>query len=307
MVARLPWFRGAAQLRLGDSSSARLVALSFIGAALGARSAPGADYCFDQRVSRESASARCAFVATNRPRIRLGAAPCIRCDEVPRRTPRSSQRSYSPGECKKDAHTSNATMAEPVGAVDRRRSTRGRGCALAVSSTDANRAARSFGPSFGATTAAARRARPPSGRRWRSLTGRASGLALPAAFRATRALGAGAENPSSTLRWFYAPGFEITRRLLAGEIPISHQGLDQGGRSTAPNPVAFVRAKLVASGVLEPRDESSARFAAWHATAVLRIAPGSDRAHVRAYATLAGRAPAHAHRAAPGERRASRR
>ena len=52
MVARLPWFRGAAQLRSGDSSSARLVALAMIGAALGARSAPGADYCFDQRVSR---------------------------------------------------------------------------------------------------------------------------------------------------------------------------------------------------------------------------------------------------------------
>jgi hypothetical protein len=93
-----------------------------------------------------------------------------------------------------------------------------------------------------------------------------------------------AENPSSTLRWFYTPGFEITRRLLGGEIPISHQGLDQAAVE-APNPVAFVRAKLVASGVLDPRDESSARFAAWHATAVLRIAPGSDHAHVRAYAT----------------------
>jgi hypothetical protein len=44
-------------LVLGDSSSASLVALSTIGAALGARSAPGADYCFDQRVSQESASA----------------------------------------------------------------------------------------------------------------------------------------------------------------------------------------------------------------------------------------------------------
>ena len=36
-----------------------------------------------------------------------------------------------------------------------------------------------------------------------------------------------AENPLSTLRWFYTPGFEITRRLLAGEIPVSHQGLDE--------------------------------------------------------------------------------
>lgn len=93
-----------------------------------------------------------------------------------------------------------------------------------------------------------------------------------------------AENPSSTLRWFYTPGFDITRRLLAGEIPISHQGLDQAAVDT-PNPVAFVRAKLVSSGVLDARDESSARFAAWQTTAVLRIAPGRDRAHVRAYAT----------------------
>lgn len=93
-----------------------------------------------------------------------------------------------------------------------------------------------------------------------------------------------AENPSSTLRWFYAPGFEITRRLLAGEIQVSHQGLDQAAVG-APNPVAFVRAKLVDCGVLEPRDEASAQFTAWHATALLQIAPGPDRAHVRAYAT----------------------
>jgi len=93
-----------------------------------------------------------------------------------------------------------------------------------------------------------------------------------------------AENSSSTLRWFYTPGFDVTRRLLAGEIPVSHQGLDEAALA-APNPVKFVRAKLVAAGVLEPRDEHSARFAAWHAAAVLRIAPGTDRAHVRAYAT----------------------
>jgi hypothetical protein len=92
------------------------------------------------------------------------------------------------------------------------------------------------------------------------------------------------ENPSSTLRWFYTPGFEVTRRLLAGEIPVSHEGLDRAAVD-APNPVAFLRAKLVEAGVLECRDEASARFAAWHATAVMRIAPGSDRAHVRAYAT----------------------
>ncbi len=94
----------------------------------------------------------------------------------------------------------------------------------------------------------------------------------------------GSENPSSTIRWFYTPGFEITRRLLAGEIPISHQGLDVVAVD-APKPVAFLRAKLVDSGVLDERDEASAQFAAWHATAVLQIAAGADRAHVRAYAT----------------------
>ena len=92
------------------------------------------------------------------------------------------------------------------------------------------------------------------------------------------------ENPSSTLRWFYCPGFDITRQLLAGEIQISHQGLDQAAVE-APSPVAFVRAKLVSSGVLEPRDEASARFAAWHATAAGQIAAGADRALVRSYAT----------------------
>jgi hypothetical protein len=95
---------------------------------------------------------------------------------------------------------------------------------------------------------------------------------------------AAAENPVSTLRWFYTPGFRVTRRLLAGEIPVSHEGLDAAA-AEAPNPVAFVRAALVDSGVLEPRDESSATFARWHAREVLRIEAGPGRAHVRVYAT----------------------
>jgi hypothetical protein len=93
-----------------------------------------------------------------------------------------------------------------------------------------------------------------------------------------------AENPRSMMRWFCCPGFAVTRGLLAGEIPISHAGLDEAAVQAA-SAVAFVRAKLVISGVLEPRDEASARFAAWHATAVLQVPPGADRAHVRAYAS----------------------
>ena len=95
---------------------------------------------------------------------------------------------------------------------------------------------------------------------------------------------AAADNPLSTLRWFYTPGFQVTRGLLAGEIPLSHQGLDDAAADT-PSAVAFVRAALVNSGVLEPRDEYSAKFASWHAQAVLAIAAGTDRAHLRAYAT----------------------
>ncbi len=95
---------------------------------------------------------------------------------------------------------------------------------------------------------------------------------------------AASPNAASTLRWFYTPGFEVTRRLLAGEIAVSHQGLDEAAIAAA-QPVAFLRAKLVHCSVLEPRDETSASFARWHAEAVLQIAAGTDRAHVRAYAT----------------------
>lgn len=39
------------------------------------------------------------------------------------------------------------------------------------------------------------------------------------------------------------------------------------------------------SGVLEPRDEYSAKFALWHEREVLQIVAGPDRAQVRAYGT----------------------
>jgi hypothetical protein len=95
---------------------------------------------------------------------------------------------------------------------------------------------------------------------------------------------AAAPNPASTLRWMQTPTFWVTKDLIAGRIEVSHAGLDDVA-PRAPAAVAFVRAKLVASGVLPVRDEPSAAFARWHARAVERIAPGRDRAHVRAYAT----------------------
>ena len=106
-----------------------------------------------------------------------------------------------------------------------------------------------------------------------------------------------AENPLSVLRWFYTPGFAMTRGLLAGEVEISHRGLDEAAIG-ASRPVAFVRAALVDCGVLESRAEHSERFAAWHARTVLEIPEGPDRAHVRAYATweVAGKLGESGHR-----------
>lgn len=93
-----------------------------------------------------------------------------------------------------------------------------------------------------------------------------------------------APNAASMLRWIYVPGFEVCRALLAGELPVTHAGLDQAA-ITAPRAAAFLRAKLVDSGVLPDRDAQAASFAAWQQQATLRVAPGVDRAHVRAYAT----------------------
>lgn len=95
---------------------------------------------------------------------------------------------------------------------------------------------------------------------------------------------AAAENPASAMRWMQTPTFWVTEDLVAGRVPVTHAGLDEIA-PRAPAAVAFVRAKLVAAGVLAARDEASAAFARWHARAIERIAPGSDRAHVRAYAT----------------------
>jgi hypothetical protein len=95
---------------------------------------------------------------------------------------------------------------------------------------------------------------------------------------------AAAHNPASMLRWMQTPTFWVTRDLIDGGIDVSHAGLD-GVAPRAPQAVGFVRAQLVGCGVLPARDEPSAAFAAWHATAIEQIETGRDRAHVRAYAT----------------------
>lgn len=91
-------------------------------------------------------------------------------------------------------------------------------------------------------------------------------------------------NAASMLRWTCTPGFDVCRQLLAGELPVSHSGLDQAAAGW-PRAADFLRAKLIDSGVLPERDAQAASFAAWHQDATQRISAGVDRAQVRAYAT----------------------
>ncbi len=93
-----------------------------------------------------------------------------------------------------------------------------------------------------------------------------------------------ARNPASMLRWMQTPTFWVTRDLINGRIEVSHASLDAVA-PRAPQAVGFVRAQLVGCRVLPARDEPSAAFAAWQTRPIERIAPGRDRAHVRAYAT----------------------
>lgn len=92
-----------------------------------------------------------------------------------------------------------------------------------------------------------------------------------------------APNPASTLRWLQGPARRLLEQLLAGGVPISHQGLDH---AQAPAPaVTFLRSALVDTGVLPARDEQRARFERWQRDALAEVAAGVDRAHLHAYAS----------------------
>lgn len=145
---------------------------------------------------------------------------------------------------------------------------------------------------------------------------------------------AAAENPASMLRWLYTPGFEITQRLLAGEIELSHQALDDAV-VMAPQAVALhARSWSTAacsshatrsapssrSGM--PGDPQDHRGRGSRACARLRDLAGRPQARPRPAAQsclaevrqvagdrsrqacrLAARPPARTHRSAPGSPR----
>jgi hypothetical protein len=97
---------------------------------------------------------------------------------------------------------------------------------------------------------------------------------------------AASPNPASTLRRLQRPSFALLEQLLAGTVELNHAALDSAAGDVAhERAVAFLRDALVDHGVLERRDEHSAALARWQQHTIEQIAPGTDRAHVRAYAT----------------------
>lgn len=88
--------------------------------------------------------------------------------------------------------------------------------------------------------------------------------------------------PRSALTWLQrsraAPTF---LGMLRGEIPITHQALDEHDAGQA---TAYLRSWLVTHGILEVREERLARFERWAQTTLQAIGEHPDHAHLAAYA-----------------------
>ncbi|MFZ1996632.1 MAG: hypothetical protein WAU75_21140 [Solirubrobacteraceae bacterium] len=88
--------------------------------------------------------------------------------------------------------------------------------------------------------------------------------------------------PRSAIEWLkrspVAPTFHA---MLRGEIPISHEALDQHDVGQA---TAYLRSWLVAHDVLPPREELLARYERWAQRALEQLGDHPDRTHVAAYA-----------------------
>lgn len=88
--------------------------------------------------------------------------------------------------------------------------------------------------------------------------------------------------PLSAIAWLErSPATPTFHAMLRGEIPISHQTLDERDVGQA---TAYLRSWLVAHHVLEPREELLARYERWAQCALQALADHPDRAHVAAYA-----------------------
>jgi hypothetical protein len=88
--------------------------------------------------------------------------------------------------------------------------------------------------------------------------------------------------PRSALTWLErSPAAPTSLSMLRGEIPISHEALDEHDVGQA---TAYLRSWLVAHGILEPREERLARFERWAQTTLQAIGEHPDHTHLAAYA-----------------------
>jgi len=76
-------------------------------------------------------------------------------------------------------------------------------------------------------------------------------------------------------------GFRALQQLINGQLPLSHEALDQMDRPTADH----LRAQLVHHGALPKRAERSANLARLIACETQRVPEGVDRVHLRTFAT----------------------
>jgi hypothetical protein len=94
---------------------------------------------------------------------------------------------------------------------------------------------------------------------------------------------ASSSKPLSTLNWMTTSrGYRILRELLTGEIPLTHQALDEVDTTDTTR---HLRAELVRHGALPARSERTAELALLIDREVLRVPEGPDRVHLRTFAT----------------------
>ncbi|OBR98714.1 recombinase XerD [Mycobacterium gordonae] len=109
------------------------------------------------------------------------------------------------------------------------------------------------------------------------------GAADPAAMGAIVEILCGIDRPESVLTWKRSSKVRaLLAGLASGEIPLSHEGLDNAGKGTY---ISHLRSLLEDNGLLAPRDEHLARFEAWLASKLDAIPAPGIRAPVEQFAT----------------------
>lgn len=96
---------------------------------------------------------------------------------------------------------------------------------------------------------------------------------------------AGSRTPRSAVMWLrYSPAAQLLREILAGELDLTHEALDQrdGAGTTA---VTFLRAAFVEHAILAERPERLVRLERFASERLATLPDNPDRRLVRAYAT----------------------